>query len=95
VKHVDYPNAPLVAMFVMFLRTPKHLRDDAFSEGLMALLEAERKSLRPRIVIKRRIIDFLRREGIGERGAKIRAMTRTVHGLKEWVRPGTRQIVWR
>lgn len=41
---------------------PRHLLEDAISEGLMAVLEAHSKNVQPGIVIRRRIIDFMRKE---------------------------------
>ena len=80
-KHVDYPNAAYTASWV-YQHVPFYLREDAFSEGLGGLLEAERKGLTPGLVVQRTILDFLRREGIGPRGAKISGSVKPLNSAR-------------
>lgn len=49
---------------------PKRLLDDAVSEGLIGLLEARRKGIAYKMVVRSRIIDFYRRETHGRMGAR-------------------------
>lgn len=51
-----------IAAIARSVGTPAHLLEDAVSEGLLAKLEADRKGIAPYVVIKRRVIDFLRRQ---------------------------------
>lgn len=60
---VDYPRENWVRVAIRGLGVPPHLRKDAYSVGLMALLNADRKNFPPwqaSIHVTRALIDFLR-----------------------------------